>query len=157
MEIIRENLPYRAGVGIMLLDKNNMVFVGRRIDSTIDAWQMPQGGIDEGEEPAQAALRELEEEVGTDKATIIAQSNEWLSYDIPDRLIPRIWDGKYRGQRQMWFAMRFHGNDNDININTPHPEFCEWRWASLEDLPAIIVPFKRDIYSKVVMEFSRII
>lgn len=153
MENIRENLPYRPGVGIMLLDADNRVFVGRRIDSTMDAWQMPQGGIDEGEEPAEAALRELEEEVGTNKAEIIAQSNEWLSYEIPDRLIPRIWNGKYRGQRQMWFAMRFLGESVDININTSHPEFCEWRWASLEDLPGIIVPFKRDIYSKVVTEF----
>ncbi len=157
MQNIRENLPYRAGVGIMLLNADRMVFVGRRIDSTSDAWQMPQGGIDEGEEAAAAALRELEEEAGTNKAEIIAESKEWLAYDLPDRLIPRIWNGKYRGQNQKWFAMRFLGNDNDININTAHPEFCEWRWVSLQDLPNIIVSFKRDIYVKVVEEFKGII
>jgi len=155
--IIRENLPYRAGVGIMLLNSENMVFVGKRVDTTSDAWQMPQGGIDEGEEAPEAVLRELEEEVGTNKAKIIAQSNEWLSYDLPDRLIPRIWNGRYRGQSQKWFALRFLGNDSDININTAQPEFCEWRWASIQDLPSLIVPFKRDIYSKVIEEFQPLI
>lgn len=152
--INREVLPYRPGIGIMLLNAENMVFVGRRIDTTSDAWQMPQGGIDEGEEPHEAVLRELEEEVGTSNAEIIAESGEWLAYDLPDRLIPRIWNGRYRGQKQKWFALRFTGVDDDINIATENPEFCEWKWASMEDLPSLIVPFKRDIYTKVVSEFS---
>jgi putative (di)nucleoside polyphosphate hydrolase len=156
-KIMRENLPYRSGVGIMLLNAKNMVFVGRRIDTTSDAWQMPQGGIDEGELPAQAAMRELEEEVGTNKAEILAERTDWLSYDLPDRLIPRIWHGKYRGQKQRWFAMRFLGADSDININTKHPEFCQWQWSSMADLPGLIVPFKRDIYKKVVAEFTNLI
>ncbi len=155
--IVRENLPYRPGVGIMLLNAKNMVFIGKRIDTTSDAWQMPQGGIDEGEEASAAALRELEEEAGTRNATILAQSREWLSYDLPDRLIPRIWNGKYRGQRQKWFALRFLGEDSQININTAHPEFCEWRWATITDLPDLAVPFKRLIYNKVIEEFLPVI
>ena len=151
--IIRDNLPYRAGVGMMMVNSENMVFVGRRIDTTSDAWQMPQGGIDEGEDAATAAIRELEEEVGTRKTEIIAESAEWFSYELPDRLIPKIWNGKYRGQRQKWFVIRFLGEDSDININTAHPEFCEWRWVSIQELPDLIVPFKREIYTKVVAEF----
>lgn len=151
--IVRENLPYRAGVGIMLVNADNMVFVGKRIDTTLDAWQMPQGGIDDGEEASEAALRELEEEIGTNNAEIIVESTEWFSYELPDKLIPKIWNGKYRGQRQRWFAMRFLGADSDVNINTKHPEFCEWRWASIPDLPGLIVPFKREIYTKVIAEF----
>lgn len=154
MNVNRKDLPYRPGIGIMLLNSQNMVLVGRRIDTTSDAWQMPQGGIDEGEEPREAVMRELEEEVGTNKAEIILESTEWLSYDLPDRLINRIWNGKYRGQTQKWFALRFLGEDTDININTKHPEFCEWKWATMVDLPELIVPFKRDIYNKVVEEFS---
>jgi putative (di)nucleoside polyphosphate hydrolase len=141
----------------MLLNAKNMVFIGKRIDTTSDAWQMPQGGIDEGEEASAAALRELEEEAGTRNATILAQSREWLSYDLPDRLIPRIWNGKYRGQRQKWFALRFLGEDSQININTAHPEFCEWRWATITDLPDLAVPFKRLIYNKVIEEFLPVI
>lgn len=154
MNVNRKDLPYRPGIGIMLLNSQNMVLVGRRIDTTSDAWQMPQGGIDDGEEPREAVMRELEEEVGTNKAEIILESTEWLSYDLPDRLISRIWNGKYRGQKQKWFALRFLGEDSDININTKHPEFCEWKWATMVDLPDLIVPFKKDIYSKVVEEFS---
>jgi putative (di)nucleoside polyphosphate hydrolase len=141
----------------MLLNAKNMVFIGKRIDTTSDAWQMPQGGIDEGEEASAAALRELEEEAGTRNATILAQSREWLSYDLPDRLIPRIWNGKYRGQRQKWFALRFLGEDSQININTAHPEFCEWRWATITDLPDLAAPFKRLIYNKVIEEFLPVI
>lgn len=151
--IVREHLPYRLGVGIMLVNADNMVLVGKRVDTIMDAWQMPQGGINEGENPTDAVLREMEEEIGTNKAEIIAESTEWFSYELPDRLIPKIWNGKYRGQRQRWFALRFLGSDSDININTEYPEFCEWRWASIQDLPSLIVPFKRDIYRKVVEEF----
>lgn len=156
-KIDRDNMPYRNGVGMMLLNKENLVFVGRRIDTTSDAWQMPQGGIDSGEAPEDAALRELEEEIGTRDAAIVAESKEWLHYDLPDRLIPRIWNGKYRGQKQKWFALNFLGTDADININTAHPEFCEWRWISIDALPEMIVPFKRDIYTKVVDEFGQIL
>jgi putative (di)nucleoside polyphosphate hydrolase len=149
-----EHLQYRPGVGMMIVNEDNMVFVGKRIDSSIDAWQMPQGGIDEGEEAVVAVIREMEEEIGTNKAEIIAESVEWFSYDLPTRLIPKVWNGKYRGQRQKWFAVRFLGLDSDININTAHPEFCEWRWVSIPELPSLIVPFKQDIYTKVVAEFS---
>lgn len=151
------DLPYRPCVGIMLLNKENMVFVGRRIDARSEAWQMPQGGIDEGENAAQAAMRELKEEVGTDKAEIMAESKELYSYDLPKNLIPVLWGGKYRGQQQRWFAMRFLGVDSDIDIATEHQEFCEWRWVSMKELPAIIVPFKRDVYSAIVEEFRHLI
>ncbi|NBX02927.1 MAG: RNA pyrophosphohydrolase [Alphaproteobacteria bacterium] len=147
-------LPYRPGVGIMLINKSGQVFVARRIDSTSEAWQMPQGGIDEGEEPAIAALRELAEETGTSKATIIGESAKWYDYDLPDHLVPRLWGGKYRGQRQKWFAMSFDGVDGDINIATEHPEFCEWKWIPMQELPNIIVPFKRSLYQALVHEFA---
>lgn len=147
------HLPYRPGVGIMLINRHGLVFVAKRIDTISEAWQMPQGGIDEGEEPQAAAFRELKEETGTDKAEIIAESSEWYSYDLPQELISKIWGGKYRGQRQKWFAMRFTGSDSDINIATSHPEFSEWKWVSIHELPDLIVPFKRKLYSKLLEEF----
>src|SRR5687768_5045371 len=113
------SLPYRPGVGIMLLNADNQVFVARRIDTISEAWQMPQGGIDEGEDPLQAALRELKEETGTDKAVLLRESHDWMTYDLPQALVPKIWGGRYRGQKQKWFAMRFTGQPSDININTP--------------------------------------
>lgn len=146
-------LPYRAGVGIVLLNPQKQVFVARRIDTRSEAWQMPQGGIDEGEAPHEAAMRELEEETGTTKAEIIAESREWLNYDLPPELQGKIWGGKYRGQTQKWFVMRFTGDDSDINIATPHPEFLEWRWEHAERLTDLIVPFKRPLYTAVLEEF----
>lgn len=151
---LKSSLPYRPGVGMMLVNKANQVFIARRIDSTSEAWQMPQGGIDEGEDAREAALRELKEEVGTDKASIIAESANWHTYDLPDHLISKIWGGKYRGQRQKWFLMRFEGKDSDINIETEHPEFLEWKWSDAASLPDVIVPFKRQLYKDLVEEFS---
>ena len=149
-----QNLPYRAGVGIMLINNESQVFVGKRIDTKSEAWQMPQGGIDEGEEPLAAALREMGEETGTNKAELIGESADWYAYDLPDKLIPTIWGGKFRGQRQKWFALRFTGVNSDINIKTPHPEFCEWQWVKPAELPNLIVPFKRELYQAVVNEFA---
>jgi putative (di)nucleoside polyphosphate hydrolase len=149
-----KDLPYRQGVGIMLLNREGQVFVAKRIDMTSEAWQMPQGGIDDGETPRQAALRELMEETGTDKAEILYESPNWFTYDLPENLIPIIWGGRFRGQQQRWFAMRFTGNDSDINIETEHPEFNEWQWTAMEKLPDIIVPFKRELYQALVDEFK---
>jgi putative (di)nucleoside polyphosphate hydrolase len=150
------HLPYRPCVGIMLIDRGGRVFVAQRIDNPGAAWQMPQGGIDEGESPRQAALRELHEETGTDKAEILAESGNWLRYDLPAELVPRIWGGCYRGQEQKWFALRFLGNDADIDIATEIPEFSVWRWAEMAELPDIIVPFKRRIYQEVIAEFGHL-
>lgn len=148
------SLPYRLGVGIMLLNAQKQVFVGRRIDMRSEAWQMPQGGVDEGEEPQQAALRELEEEIGTAKAEILGESAQWIDYDLPQHLVPELWGGKFRGQRQKWYIMRFTGEDADINLETAHPEFFEWKWAEPAALPDLIVPFKRELYQRIVEEFS---
>jgi putative (di)nucleoside polyphosphate hydrolase len=148
------SLPYRDGVGIMLLNSDNLVFVAKRIDMVSEAWQMPQGGIDPCESPLETARRELKEEIGTDKAELIGESRDWLTYDLPEHLIPKIWGGKYRGQRQKWFAMRFTGDDRDINIHTEDPEFSEWQWVPMERLPGLIVPFKRTLYERLVEEFS---
>ena len=148
-------LPYRPCVGIMLLNARNLVFVAQRLDARAEAWQMPQGGIEQGEAPRDAALRELREETGTDRAEIIAESGEWMSYDLPARLIPQVWGGRYRGQRQKWFAMRFLGEDRDIDLEAHQPpEFSAWRWAVPDRLPALIVPFKQRLYEAVLDEFS---
>jgi putative (di)nucleoside polyphosphate hydrolase len=147
-------LPYRPCVGMMLINRAGLVFVARRIDTLVEAWQMPQGGIDEGEDPRVAALRELEEEIGTTKAEIMAESRDWLSYDLPEHLVPQLWGGKYRGQKQKWFALRFLGEDSDINIETKHPEFSQWKWVTPAEVPELIVPFKRELYQAVVGEFS---
>ncbi len=148
---------YRAGVGVMLLDAENRVFVGRRVDIAAESWQMPQGGIDRGETPRQAALRELKEEVGTDKAEIVAEARRWLSYDVPQEISGRLWRGRYRGQKQKWFAMRFTGTDRDIDLETHHPEFSAWRWVAATELTALIVPFKRQLYRDVIAEFRELL
>jgi putative (di)nucleoside polyphosphate hydrolase len=147
---------YRRGVGIMLLNGAGQVFVGRRIDRDEEAWQMPQGGIDPGETPRQAAFRELKEEVGTDKAEIVAESADWLRYDLPSGLRGKLWRGRYRGQRQKWFAMRFLGRDSDIDLTRHHPEFNAWQWVEHERLDALIVPFKRQLYRDIVAEFAHL-
>ena len=148
--------PYRLGVGLVLFNAQGQVFVARRIDSGDAAWQFPQGGIDEGEDPAQTALREMEEEIGTNKATIIASSREWLGYDLPPDVADKCWKGKYRGQKQKWFALRFTGCDADINIQTEHPEFSDWKWLPLDQVLDLIVAFKRDLYEQVVAEFAHL-
>jgi putative (di)nucleoside polyphosphate hydrolase len=147
------NLPYRPCVGMMLINRDGLVFTARRIDTTAEAWQMPQGGIDKDEDPREAALRELEEEIGTRCADIIAESRDWLTYDLPENLIPKLWGGKYRGQKQKWFALRFTGTDADINIATSHPEFSHWKWVKPDALPGLIVPFKKKLYEDIVEEF----
>lgn len=149
-------LPYRPCVGIMLLNPQGRVFVGQRIDTNQDAWQMPQGGIDKGEDPKDAALRELWEEtsVSAKNVTIAAQTPEWLTYDLPHDLVPKIWKGRYRGQKQLWFLMRFSGTDDQVVIETEHPEFSEWTWIDPADLVEKIVPFKREVYAQVVAAFS---
>lgn len=150
-------LPFRPGVGMMIVDKDNRVFVGKRIDSKANGWQMPQGGIDIGETPSSAALREMHEEMGSDKGYIIAESSKWYSYRLPKFLISKLWDGKYCGQRQKWFLIRFTGEDSDINIHTKHPEFDSWRWIEIKDLLDNIIPFKHKLYSKVIAEFKGVL
>ena len=145
---------YRPGVGVMLVNGQGLIFVARRIDTPGDAWQMPQGGIDDGETPVEAALRELEEEIGTGRAEVLAETPYWLSYELPPELAGRMWDGRYTGQTQKWFLLRFTGDDRDIDLDTEHPEFGAWRWAALDDLPRLIVPFKRRLYEDLVAAFE---
>lgn len=152
-------LAYRPCVGVMLASTRGQVFVGQRIDTETPAWQMPQGGIDPGEAPRAAALRELSEETGIppEMVTVEAETEGWISYDLPQHIVPRIWNGQYRGQKQKWFLMRFHGADADVDIATGHPEFSEWRWLNPEDLVDRIVPFKRAVYARVLEEFRELI
>ncbi|GAA6181823.1 RNA pyrophosphohydrolase [Shimia sp. NS0008-38b] len=150
------NLPYRKNVGVMLVNAQGHVFVGQRIDSRVAAWQMPQGGIDKGEEARDAALRELEEETGVspDLVTIEAETDGWIAYDLPPDIQAKIWKGKFRGQKQKWYLMRFHGTDDQVNIVVDHQEFSEWRWLPVDQLVDNIVPFKRAVYEQVVAAFA---
>ncbi|HLL30713.1 MAG TPA: RNA pyrophosphohydrolase [Allosphingosinicella sp.] len=149
------DLPYRPAVGVMLINAEGKVWVGQRLDSTLEAWQMPQGGLDEGEDAVEGALRELEEETGIspDKVEIVARHGEELHYDLPEELVGKLWKGRWRGQRQTWFLARFLGTDADVDIATPDPEFRAWKWADYEELPAMIVPFKKKLYEDVVAAF----
>jgi putative (di)nucleoside polyphosphate hydrolase len=149
--------PYRRGVGIALINSRGLVFVGQRRDSSVPAWQMPQGGIDKGEEPRTAAMREMMEEIGTDRAEVIAETPDWVRYDLPLGLSRTMWKGKYRGQEQKWFLMSFLGADGDINIATAHPEFSAWKWLPFHELPNVIVGFKRGIYVQVVAAFQPLV
>ena len=149
------SLPYRPCVGVMLINPGGLIFAGQRKDNPVSAWQMPQGGIDAGEKPRAAALRELWEETGVtaDLVDFIAKSPDWLTYDLPEELLGRVWGGKFRGQRQRWFLFRFLGRDDQIDIATEHPEFSEWRWVTADEMLASIVPFKRAVYAEVVGAF----
>ena len=150
-------LPMRLGVGIVLLNKDNEVFVGKRKDNPIDKWQMPQGGIDNNEKPLDAMKRELEEETSVTNIKILKEVNSWLEYELPPHLLGKIWKGKYRGQTQKWFIVRFIGSDTEINLKTKKPEFIEWRWISHKLLTEVIVDFKKNVYKKLEVEISNFI
>ena len=154
--IDRDPLPYRPAAGVMLLNREGKVFVAQRLDSTLEAWQMPQGGLDEGEDPEEGAFRELEEETGIprDKVEIVARCPTELTYDLPDDLIGKVWKKNWRGQRQTWFLMRFLGEDEDVDLETPDPEFRAWKWADPAELPAMIVPFKKELYEQLLEMFG---
>jgi len=150
-------LPLRIGVGAVLLNKNNQVFVGKRRDNPVNKWQMPQGGVDNNEKLVDALKRELYEETSVKSYEIIHELDRWLTYELPENLLGKIWRGKYRGQKQRWFILRFSGEENEINVNTKKPEFLEWKWADIESLPNIIVDFKKKVYEELLVEIRRII
>jgi putative (di)nucleoside polyphosphate hydrolase len=154
-----KDLPYRPCVGVMLINSAGLIFAGQRVDTpgipAAAAWQMPQGGIDDGEKPRAAALRELWEETGvtSDLVAFVAKADDWVTYDLPPELLGKVWGGKYKGQRQKWFLYRFNGQDDQINIATDHPEFARWQWMTADAMLATIVPFKRAVYDQVISEF----
>ena len=150
----KNKLPLRIGVGIILLNDKNNIFVGKRIDNPKNSWQMPQGGVDENEDFLQAAKRELEEETGIKSAKLIKELDGWFKYDLPEYLLGKLWKGKYRGQKQKWFVMKFLGKSSEINVKTKNPEFFEWKWIELSKLPNIAVHFKVDIYRKIKEELT---
>ncbi len=150
-------LPLRSGVGIVVLNKQNKVFVAKRIDNPKNFWQMPQGGVDEGENFLNAAYRELEEETSIKKVNLIQELEGTITYELPDRLLGIIWKGKYRGQKQKWFLMRFNGEDNEINIKTKNPEFLDWKWIEIDQLTEVVVDFKLNVYKEVKEQVKKII
>ena len=151
------NLPLRSGVGIVVLNKENKVFVAKRIDNPKNFWQMPQGGVDEGEDFLKAAYRELEEETSIKNVELVKELDGTITYELPDRLLGLIWKGKYRGQKQKWFLMRFVGMDNEINIKTKHPEFLEWKWVDLDKITDLVVDFKLHVYEEVKDKVKKIL
>ena len=152
-----KNLPYRSGVGIVLLNKDNQVFVAKRIDNPKNFWQMPQGGVDKNEDFLTAAIRELYEETSIKSVELIKELDGFITYNLPDHLLGIIWKGKYKGQTQKWFVMRFIGEDSEININTKHPEFLEWKWVELSEITKLVVNFKLDLYQEVQRKVKKII
>lgn len=150
-------LPFRQGVGMVIFNKNKHIFVAKRLESKFEAWQMPQGGILVGETPSKAVLREMREEIGCNKANIIAETKKWYSYHIPHFLINKLWEGQYKGQKQKWFLVEFIGEDQEINIHTDTPEFCEWKWVPIPEMLDIVVPFKKPLYLAVLKEFEHLI
>ena len=155
--MIQSNLPLRTGVGIVVLNKENKIFVGKRKDNPFDKWQMPQGGVDLNESLVSTMRRELLEETSIKSIKIVKEFDFWLDYELPKNLIGKIWKGKYRGQKQKWFVVRFLGNDKEINIETKNAEFVEWKWIQKEELPNIIVDFKKHVYAKILLELKKII
>ena len=153
----KETLPLRIGVGAVLLNRNNQVFVGKRRDNPINKWQMPQGGVDNNEKLVDALKRELYEETSVKSYKIIHELDRWLTYELPENLLGKIWRGKYRGQKQKWFILRFSGEESEINVNTKKPEFSEWKWVDIESLPDIIVDFKKKVYEELVKEIKKFI
>tara|TARA_B100002052_G_C15862627_1_gene590854 strand:- start:734 stop:1204 length:471 start_codon:yes stop_codon:yes gene_type:complete len=152
-----KNLPLRTGVGIAVLNENNKVFVGKRIDNPVDKWQMPQGGVDPGETFVSAMKRELSEETNIKNIKILKELDYWLEYELPPDLVGIIWRGKYRGQKQKWFIARFLGKDSEVNLKTKKPEFVDWKWLDVEELPNVIVDFKKDVYKKLLKELKNFI
>ena len=152
-----KNLPLRTGVGIVVLNPKNEVFVGKRKDNPFDKWQMPQGGVELNELLLTAMRRELEEETSIKKIKILKEFDQWLEYELPENLIGKIWEGKYKGQKQKWFIVRFVGAENEININTDHPEFIDWKWIDMNSLPDLIVNFKKHVYKDVLVELKKYI
>ena len=150
----KKNLPLRLGVGAIVLNKQNKVFVGKRKDNPVNKWQMPQGGVNDGEKLIDAMKRELEEETGIKNIKILKEVNGWSEYELPDYLLGKVWRGKYRGQKQKWFVVRFLGNDSEINLKTSRPEFIEWQWLNIENLTEVIVHFKRKVYEKLLPEIK---
>ena len=152
-----KNLPLRSGVGIVLINKNNQVFVAKRIDNPKNFWQMPQGGVDEGEDFLTAAYRELEEETSIKNVELIKELDGLVTYHLPERLLGIIWKGKYKGQKQKWFLMKYLGEDNDINIKTKKPEFLDWKWVDLEEITKLVVDFKLHVYQEVQKKVKKIL
>ena len=153
----KEKLPLRIGVGAIVLNNKNEVFVGKRKDNPIDKWQMPQGGVDKNEDYLDAMKRELYEETSIKNIKVIKEFDEWLEYELPENLLGIIWKGKFRGQKQKWFIARFLGNDSEIDINTKHPEFIEWKWIEMDEILSSIVDFKKKVYEKVLLELKKLI
>jgi len=153
----KKSLPLRLGVGAIVLNKQNRVFVGKRKDNPVNKWQMPQGGVNDGEKLIDAMKRELEEETGIKNIKILKEVNGWSEYELPDYLLGKVWRGKYRGQKQKWFVVRFLGNDSEINLKTSKPEFIEWQWLNIENLTEVIVHFKRKVYEKLLPEIKSFI
>ena len=152
-----QKLPLRNGVGIAVLNKENKIFVAKRIDNPADFWQMPQGGIDEGENYFDAALRELKEETSIKSVELIKEISKYTTYDLPDRLLGIIWKGKYKGQKQKWFIVKFNGEENEINIKTKHPEFLDWKWIDIKDLTTKVVDFKLHVYHEIQKELEKVV
>ena len=155
--MMHKNLPLRIGVGIVVLNSKNKVFVGKRKDNSFDKWQMPQGGVDLNEPLLQAMKRELIEETSIKNIKVLKEFEKWLQYELPENLVGKIWKGKYKGQKQKWFVVKFLGSDKEININTKHAEFINWKWVEIDELPGLIVLFKKHVYEEIVEELKKII
>ena len=152
-----KNLPLRSGVGIVVLNKENKVFVAKRIDNQKNFWQMPQGGVDKGENLYEAAIRELDEETSIKSVSLIKKIDGLLTYHLPDELLGIIWKGKFKGQEQQWYIMRFNGDEKEINIKTKHPEFLEWKWVDIDEITKLVVTFKLHVYEKIQKEVKKIL